>query len=500
MSAATYDEPQHGRGPTGQRRRTASGARPRLAVAALAASLSLGVHVTAASPADAGWRGPRVPAATLTPVHVPGTNAMTAAAVDLRRHGYTEREFYATGQAHRYRGAVIGTLTDARVIDGGWDYTTRALVRYPGKERFNGTLVVEWFNVTAGQDIDFAWAESHEYLLRQGYAVAAVSAQRIGVERLKTWSPERYTSLSVDADNVDPQGGGTVDATNDPLSWDVMAQVSAALKANAGPLQPMPGLHVRRVLALGESQSGVRLTTYYNAIHPLHRFFDGFVFLDRATQLRDDRRTPAVSVNTEATSNFPVPTSSRYVRYWDVAGASHASLYGARYVDALVLRDRSIPGPSGPLSFTQVIEAQNCGFLPLFSTVDTGLVLNAALDSVNRWVTTGRPAAPSALYAREPDGTLTRDAEGRVVGGVRLSHFDVPTEFVLGRNTGTQFCQLSGHHRPYTAAELESRYGTHRTYVARVVASTAAAVRAGYLLPADAAAVIRTAVRSDVAR
>ncbi|WP_376703059.1 alpha/beta hydrolase domain-containing protein [Mesorhizobium sp. ISC25] len=63
--------------------------------------------------------------------------------------------------------------------------------------------MVEWANVTAGQDIDFAFAESWEYLLREGYAVAVVSAQNVGVDRLKTWSPERYGTLSVAVNNVD---------------------------------------------------------------------------------------------------------------------------------------------------------------------------------------------------------------------------------------------------------------------------------------------------------
>jgi len=471
----------------------------RMAGVGLLASLSLTAYSAGATAAHVGDQQPRVPAAVLSPVQVPGTTPMAAAAVDLRKSGYAEREFYATGRAHRYRGAVTGAQTDAQVIDGGWDYKTRALVRWPEARPFNGTLVVEWFNVTAGQDVDFAWAESHEHLLRQGYAFAAVSAQRVGVERLKTWSPQRYGTLSVAADNVDP-AGGVLDPTNDPLSWDVMAQVSAALKANAGADPPLPGLHVRRVLALGESQSAGRLSTYYNTIQPLHRFFDGFVFLDRASQLRGDLSTPAVSVNSEALSWLPVASGSEYFRIWEVAGASHASLYGARYVDAMVLRDRSLQGPSGPISFTRSIELMNCGLLPLFSTVDVGLVLNAAIDSVDRWVRTGRAAPATAYFERGSDGELTRDANGRVVGGVHLSHYDAPTDVIVARNTGPIFCQLSGHHRPYTSAELTAMYGTHRTYVAQVLASVRTAARGGYLLPLDAVEVLRTAVLSDIAR
>jgi Alpha/beta hydrolase domain len=471
----------------------------RLVGVCLLVSLGMTGFAPGATAGDVAQSQLSVPAATLSPVRVPGTGAMAASAVDLPRSGYAEREFYATGRAHRYRGAVSGAQTDAQVIDDGWDYRTRVLVRWPSAKRFNGTLVVEWFNVTAGQDVDFAWAESFEYLLREGYAVAAVSAQRVGVERLKTWSPQRYGDLTVAADNNDPNGG-LVDPTNDPLSWDIMAQVSQALKVNAAPVRPLPGLSVRRVIAIGESQSAGRLTVYYNTIHPLHRFFDGFVYLDRAGQLRADQPTPAVSVNSEALSFLPVATGSEYVRYWEVAGASHATFDGAQYVDAMVLRDQSFPGPSGPISFTQLIESTGCGLLPLFSTVDYGLVLNAAIDSVDRWIRSGRAAPASSFFERGADGQLVRDANGRVVGGVHISHYDAPTDFIVARNTGSVFCQLSGHHRPFTADELERMYGTHRAYVIQVIASDAVALRGGYLLPFDAAAVLRTAVNSDVAR
>ena len=123
---------------------------------------------------------------------------MSATAVDLAAAGYTAKEFYAEGLANRYTGANANTFTTATVLDGGNPYRTRVMVRYPKPHKFNGTLAVEWTNVTIGVDFEFATAEASEYLLREGYAVAIVSAQRVGVERLKTWSPQRYPGLSVD--------------------------------------------------------------------------------------------------------------------------------------------------------------------------------------------------------------------------------------------------------------------------------------------------------------
>lgn len=443
----------------------------------------------------------------LTPVQVPGTTPMTAAAVDLAAAGYTEHEFYASGVAQRYRGVQPRAQATGQVIDGGWPYRTRVLVRTPKAAKFNGTLVVEWANVTAGQDIDFAFAESYAHLLREGYAVAVVSAQRIGVERLKTWSPQRYADLNVTADNTDPQTGEKIDTCppgatcpGDPLSWDIMTQVSKALKDNAGPTQPLPGLKVRRVLALGESQSAQRLSLYYNTIQPIYKFFDGFVFLDKAQQLRADLKTPAISVNSEALEGyFPPVTTGPYNRVWEVAGTSHASYYAVSYVDALLLRDQSVPGPNGPQTFTRMMDGLNCNFRPLFSKVDTGLVLNAAIHGVNRWVTTGQPAAPTQQFQRDGQGAVVRNAQGQILGGVRLAQFLAPTAF-WSPNNGDRGCVLSGHHRDFTEAELKQRYTTHDAYVSAVRTAMRQARELGYVLRYDETAAVRAAASSSVAR
>lgn len=432
---------------------------------------------------------------------------MAAAAVDLAAAGYTEREFYASGQANRYRGALRGAQATAEVIDGGWPYRTRVLVRTPKAAKFNGTLVVEWANVTLGQDVDFAFAESYAHLLREGYAVAVVSAQRVGVERLKTWNPQRYGDLNVAADNIDPKTGEQIDvcppgvpcAGGDPLSWDILTQVSKALKDNAGPTQPLPRLKVRKVIALGESQSAMRVSLYYNAIHPHYNFFDGFVFLDLAQQMRADLKTPAISVNSESLEAWlPPPTTSQFTRVWEVAGTSHASYYAVNYVDKLLLRDKSIAGPNGPLNFTQMMGSQNCKLNPLFSKVDTGLVLNAAIDGVRRWAETGKPAAPTRQFQRDANNAVIRDADGKILGGVRLPQFTVPTADTAPNGPGG--CLLAGHHRDLTAEELQQRYGNHASYVSRVRTAMQEATAQGYVLPFDAKAAIRAAQRSNVAR
>jgi len=448
-----------------------------------------------------------IASAKLMKINRPGTSPMTAAAIDLAKVGYTEREFYAEGKANRYRGVLPGAQATGQVIDGGWPYRTRVLVRTHSAAKFNGTLVVEWANVTAGQDIDFVFAEAYNYLLREGYAVAVVSAQRLGVDRLKSWNPQRYGDLTVTADSSDPQSGQKIDdcppgtaCPGDPLSWDIMTQVSKALKDNAGATQPLPGLKVRKVIALGESQSAMRLSLYYNAIHPLYKFFDGFVFLDLAQQMRADVQTPAISVNSESLAGFlPPVTTSAYTRVWEVAGTSHVSFYAVNYVDNLLLRDQSYPSPNGPLTFTNMMGQQNCKLNPLFSKVDTGLVLNAAIHSVRQWAETGKPAAQTNQFQRDAKGSVVRDGNGLVVAGIQLAQFSVPTAYMAPNGDGLG-CVLAGHHRDFTKDELKMRYGTHQAYVSQVRNVMTQAKENGYLLPFDENAAILAAEKSDVAR
>ena len=408
---------------------------------------------------------------------MPGTTAFAATPDDLSAYGYVEEEYYVTGTANRYR--IVDPLRDAQVVDGGHPYKTRMIIRRPADPaKFNGTLAVEWYNVTTGQDIDFDWATSHEYLMRNGYAAVSLSAQLVGVDRLKTWSPARYGDLSLTAPNTDP-AGGTLDARGDVLGWDVFSQTVQALRDGA-----LPSLAVKRVIANGESQSAGRLTTYYNSIDPLHRVIDGIVYYDRGGPWRADSPTKAISVATEFGSRSgPTYPDSANFRLWEVAGTSHVSLHDMRYVDAITGRDKGLPAP---VTLTELITG--CAYEPLWSTVPTHQVLNAAFDHVNRWVQ-GFPAPPSAARMERDTSVappvLRRDAAIACSGGIRLAEFTHPTAFTLGGlNTGPGFCYLAGHHRFYTAAELAALYPDPHAYVRGVVDTTAANLAAGYILGA----------------
>ena len=99
----------------------------RLRLAAIAASIAAVSLLTIAGPVSAEeMTGPgstaatTVPAATFTPVNVPGTTAIDAAPQDLlRKYGYVEQEYYVTGTACRYRITNPPPLRRSWTVAGG---------------------------------------------------------------------------------------------------------------------------------------------------------------------------------------------------------------------------------------------------------------------------------------------------------------------------------------------------------------------------------------------
>ncbi len=440
-----------------------------------------------------------VPPAEIQKVVVPGTHPLNASVVDLAIHGYEEQEYYASGTANRYR--IKTPLETATLVDSGYPYKTRIVVRKPSNpKRFNGTVVVEWYNVSAGQDIDFCWGGSHDYLMREGYVWIGVSAQRVGIKQLNAWNPARYSTLSAEASNDDPQGG-TLDDRGDVLSWDIFGQVGAALLSHQGPSDPLAGLAIKHLIAAGESQSALRLTTYYNSIQPLHNLYQGFLYYDAAGSLRGDTKIPAISVGTEFGATFAVisvASDGPNLRRWPVAGTSHVSFPEMNeYIDVETLRDGFLKSPDGkPVSLTQA--TPGCKQNPLWSKVPTEMVLNSAYEHLNRWINDGTAAPSAPQFERNPDGTLKHDSDGELLGGIRLPQLAAPTARNSGFNSGPGTCMLAGFHSDYSPAELKARYHDHASYVRELEKATQDLLKAGFILPHDAEQIRQSADASNI--
>ena len=460
----------------------------RLKSLCLAAAMAAAVHWPA--------RADTVPNPLVTgpiPVRAPLGDAshdypQLASQVDLARFGYLEQEFFFEGAANRYN---TPTLATGSVIDGGHHYKSRMIVRRPMFPRqFNGTVIVEWVNVTSGYNFDAMWELSYDQLMREGYAYVGVSAQRVGVQQppygLTAWSPVRYGTLDV-------TDGGKL--THDELSYDIFSQAAEAIRHPVG-VDPLGGLKAKRIIAGGVSQSEGRLVTYYNSIHPLADAYDAFfLHLGIGGKLRQDIATKVFKVNTEndvlllgeAAARQP---DSATLHTWEIAGASHVGYDLMQFRLQLINRDKlAIPNTA-------------CN-KPALSHVPTEQAMNAVYGHLVRWMEhdIAPPAAPRIELSSVTPAVAVRDSFGNALGGIQLAELAVPTATDTGVNTGAgSFCILYGSHEPFDAARLASLYPSHGTYVSRVARVTEENLEAGYIVPFDAAKTISEAARSDIGK
>jgi hypothetical protein len=390
---------------------------------------------------------------------------------DLAARGYVEQEFYLSGKAD-------GWSTDGTQVATDIPYTTRIVVRRPvNPARFNGTALVEWQNVTAGYDLDALW--NGEAITRAGYAWIGVSAQRVGVNQLRAWSPTRYGRLDV-------TGNGAYQA--DELSYDIFAQAGQALRAR-GHDSPMGRLRVDTLLAIGASQSAGRMTVYYDRVLPQVRpVFDGYGFIVGTAPTRVGRE-PVFQVLSETdVRSAQRPADTDRFRRWEVAGGAHSGHNGQVYRAPISERDLG----AAPV--------YNCD-RPPFSRIPVHHVTAAAYLHLARWVERGTPPPVAPPLEFEADGvTKKRNALGLALGGIQLSQLAAPIALNNGDNSGESFCRLFGTHIPFDDRTLDALYPTRARYLSAVARADLANLRAGFLLPADARQNWRDAVASDIGR
>lgn len=400
--------------------------------------------------------------------------------------GYVEEEFFVEGTANVYDTPPLATGT---VQSSGHPYKTRIVVRRPTKpQRFNGTVILEWQNVTAGYDIDASWVGGNaSHFMREGYVWVGVSAQRVGVHQagtgLRDWSPVRYGSLDV------TDGGTLVD---DELSYDIFSQAGQAVMSPVG-VDPLAGLRPERILASGASQSASRLTVYYNSIQPLAGLFDGFMLLVGGGLVRTDLDVPVFKPQSETEAIFaalgfvPLQPDSDVHRTWQVAGTAHADRVFLEGVVALALRDAIPTTPPGLCDF------------PEGSEVRLDHVVSAAHDHLVRWVDDGT-LPPTAPRIQTAGPFVARDELGLALGGVRIAGLEVPTARNTGSNGGPAFCILFGTHVPFDAETLAGLYPDHGAYVAAVQAVAKDNLADGYITKRAAQDTIGSAARSEIGR
>lgn len=424
---------------------------------------------------------------------VGGGTPVTGAVVDLEAYGYTETEYFLSGEAR-----PLGPENPYPVEDREDPpsepaaYTTRLLVYRPAEPAdANGTALVEWPNVSTGRDLPVTWVNTFEYAMAEGYVLAVASAQKVGVDDshtdgdLRTTDPDRYDDLH---------------HPGDAYSYDVFSQAIAALSRTPRPdPDPLAGLSIDRVLATGMSQSAQYLRYYVNEVQPDGGLVDGFLpTVTMRTPVEDadirDDLVPVMWVMSEDEAGIERRRDSGQFRLWEVAGTSHINYWLSAWGEATARRDFMDEDPAwGPEQAGQYGERRDGVYGECeYNYFPMRFAYRAALAHLDDWVRGDGPP-PTAPRIRREDGEVATDDDGNVIGGLRLPPIDVPVASYDARSCGQR-----GRTDRFDEATLDELYPTNTHYVEAMRAATDAAVERGHLLPMDAEELVDRAADSPV--
>ncbi len=463
------------------------------------------------------------------PPFVPGVRLVE----DLPKD-YVEEEFFVSGEStfYNYANNPPTGPTDITPIQNDVPYKTRIIVRRPAKaSKFNGTVVIEWWNSTAGFDTAPAWDPSADYFANSGIVYVGVTNSTTslaflvnGCRLLGLLPPAcgtRYSTLSL-------PGNG--------LAYEMMSQIANLLKSD-DPSNPLPGgYEVERVLHVGQSQQAGSLVTYASAFH-LDGLNDGYFiqsgFSSRPinfgpvcgelgsppfpsctprlafpdSRVRTDLQVPVYQTVTQTDFEslgfnvFGRQADTETFRYYEIAGAAHSTVHiGIEVIPA------GIFGPD-PVLLTDLCqeELNTVADGPVFASY----VLNALWERMQEQIIDG-DEPPAGLLMDTAGGVLVRDANGNVLGGVRLPSMEAPTAKYVSSATASPFlppplvgianlaCFFSGAVLPFDEATLGALYPNHGSYVSQAVGSANALKAEGLLLQQDAVKLKTAAAGSGI--
>jgi hypothetical protein len=442
--------------------------------------------------------------------------------IDQVQEAYVEEEFLVSGKATVYNYTsdppVRGDITP---VDPNVPYTTRISIRRPvDSNDFNGTVVIEWWNSTAGFDTAPAWDLSFEYFGRKGIVYVGVTNSTTSLEFLTAGCGlfgilpptcgTRYAALEM------PENG---------QAFEMVSQIANLLKSSS-PENPLPaGFNVERLFHVGQSQQGGSMVTYASAFH--FSVNDGY-FIQAAGTARpinfgpscEDPNSPSFPDCTPRLAgaarlvdpNLPVPvyraqtetdmervlsgdtrqTDTDTFRYYEMAGTAHTTVH--KGVEVL---------PAGLLSPDPLFLEETCR-LPQNTTGDGPIfgsfLYNAMWENMELQVRLGTAPPQGDLIETDPNGIL-RDTHGNAQGGIRLPQLDFPkatygpTNEVDPNLPLPSFllelldlaCRLSATAIPFDQATLDTLYPDWTAYVSGFNGHIDDLVAARFLLPEDAA-------------
>lgn len=460
---------------------------------------------------------------------VPGVRQVADLAQD-----YVEEEYFVSGAADLFNYAHNPPLgpTDLTTIQEDVPYKTRIIVRRPADAgHFNGSVVIEWWNSTAGFDTAPVWDPSAEYFARRGFIYVGVTNSTTslgflvgGCSLLGVLPPTcgtRYSTLSL------PENG---------VAFEMVSQIANLLKSDV-PENPLPpDFDVERIYHSGQSQQGGSMVTYASAFH-----FDGndaYFVMQAATArsinfgpacgdvgsppfpsctprlqggdqlVRTDLAVPVYHANTETVIANLFGTVGRQndtstFRYYEVAGGGHLTVHE----DVEII-------PAGILGPDPLFLEDLCQF-PLNTTADGPVffsyVLNALWNNLERQVRWGiAPPEGVQMEVNPVTQEVLRDVFGNGLGGVRLPSMEVPVATYTPGNVadpslpaflraiGNLACFTGSSVIPFDHETLHDLYPTHEGYVNQVRQAAKSLMGERFLLREEAQTLIGAANLSAI--
>ncbi|NVN00750.1 alpha/beta hydrolase domain-containing protein [Arthrobacter sp. SDTb3-6] len=431
--------------------------------------------------------------------------------VDLAGWGYVEEEYFVSGNANVYSADGAGR---PQIDAAGIPYVNRLLVRRPADAATaSGVVWVDILNASNGFDVEDHWRRAWSHWMGRGDTYVGVTSKPINVDALKNFDPERYGELSWDLpDAVARPALNAVDdgswnpfqelpGAEEGLAWDIFTQLGTLLRSPAG--HAITGLGGPRLLFLiGQSQSAIYLNTWIYAFHEQAslanggRLFDGYLATVGAALVRPLRQGNGDAAATPfATTERPLPdldvphitvtsegdvallgAGTRLVEpgYLDGPLRRHYMVAGTPHTD---LRSTVLPAGGEILRAGRLPRTMDGAFLEALNLFPLEPAIIAAMDALVAWAGEGQAAPASAHFDTAPDGSLLRDADGNVQGGLRFGLMAHPLATFTGSDEGEVYGTMS----LFDADRVRARYASLGDYLSAVAGHDEALRAAGYL-------------------
>ncbi|HEY6926112.1 MAG TPA: alpha/beta hydrolase domain-containing protein [Steroidobacteraceae bacterium] len=515
------------------------GIKPVLAVACVWA---LAAAIVLAAGSAIGATPPPVERPALAPIHpvddTARSHAFSAARyqshpLDLASYGYTEQEYFVSGEARVFDWDSHGLTVLAR-----GPYTTRILIRRPlDSRRASGTVIVEPMNPSVDIDLPIMWAESYRHFIAAGDVWVGVTIKPNTIKALQAFDATRYAAVSMHnpgvaaacaAGDINPWSQPTTPADETGLAWDILSQVGMLLKSpsSANPLS-RPAF---RLYMTGQSQTAGYARLYASVfaraeVGPDGRpLYNGYLYSGsppwqvpinqcwKEPPQGDPRlittaaSVPVIEFFTQGDLETNVPTrrpdSDTFpdlFRRYEVAGAAHVD----PWEDLSFASDEDAARAHGRLHDNESEVCSPKDVTP--SDFPNRYVFDAAWANLENWVRSGKApphARPLELKSGSsrlsPGEGFVVDQHGNAKGGVRTPYVDVPTARWIGAKSGPFVCLFHGYKLPFDATRLRQLYGSHPSYVKLVRASVQSLVAQRWLTPADGEEIVHEAEGADL--